>query len=126
MRCADGRRRGGALLEVLIAMTILGIAGASMAVLATESGRLVRRAQDREVELRRADALFTSVALWTREDLDRHLGDHPQGPWRLTVMRPTSVLYDVALRDTIGMRLVLHTVLYRPAATGTGGQRATP
>ena len=114
MRCASADRSGGVLLEVLVAMTILGIAGTSITTLAVDSGRQVRHARESELALRRANALLTSVSLWSREDLDRHLGDRAQGDWRMTVTRATPSLYEVALRDGTVTPPFLRTVLYRP------------
>lgn len=104
------------LLEALVALVILASAGAAVAALAVESGHVVRRTRETESELRRADGFFAIVALWPREDLDRHLGEHEQGPWRLRVDRPAPTLYSITLTDSLGRRPLLHTVLYRPAA----------
>ncbi len=107
-------------------MTILGIAGASIVTLAVDSGRLVRHAQESETDLRRADGLLTSVSLWSREDLDRHLGDRAQGAWTMTVTLASPVLYAVTLRDSATMSPFLATVLYRPSVIDQLGGNATP
>lgn len=107
-------RTGSVLLEVLVAMTILGTAGVAITTLAVDSGRLVRHAQTSEANLRRANALLTSASLWTREDLDRHLGDRAQGPWRMTITVESPALYVVSLRDSAAETALLRTVLYRP------------
>lgn len=107
------RRHGAALLEALVALTILAMAGASIVELATESSRALARARATEAELRRANALFNAVALWPREDLDRHLGDRAQGPWRMLVQRPMPTLYTVQLLDSARRREILRTTLYR-------------
>lgn len=112
------------LLEVLVAMTILGIAGASMTTLAVDSGRLVRHVRESERELRRANALLTSVSLWSRDDLDRHLGDRAQGAWRMTVIHESAELYAVSLRDSAAQVPLLRTVLYRPLPLAPQGTDA--
>ena len=115
MRARERRRRdGAALLEALVALVILATAGIAVTALAIESARVVQRAQATEAELRRADAFFTVVTLWPREDLDRHLGDHVQGPWRLRVGRLVPTLYTISLTDSLGARTLLRTALYRP------------
>jgi type II secretory pathway pseudopilin PulG len=117
MHARDRRpRRGAALLEALVALVILASAGAAVTALAVESGRAVQRAHAAEAELRRADAFFTVVALWPREDLDRHLGDREQGPWRLRVERLRPTIYTISLADSVGARPLLRTALYRPEA----------
>lgn len=106
-------RHGAVLLEAIVALTILAIAGAAVVVLATESARAVERAAAADADTQRASALLDAVALWPREDLDRHLGDREEGAWRMIVDRPTPTLYTVALLDSTGRHTILRTVLYR-------------
>ena len=107
-------RPGVVLLEVLIALAILGATGGAVAAMATQSADAVRRAHRNDDEVRRASNFLESVALWTREDLDRHLGDHGQGTWRLEVQHPAATLYTVRLTDSTGSVSLLHTALHRP------------
>jgi type II secretory pathway pseudopilin PulG len=113
---ATGRNaRGGVvLLEALVALAILGVAGGAMAALAVGASTSVRRAQDADDETRRASALLEAVALWPREDLDRHLGTRVQGAWQVDVERPAPMLYTVSVADSTGRLELLHTALYRP------------
>ena len=119
MRARDCRRRrrtrgGFALLEVLVSLVILTTAGATVVSLAAETSRAVRRAREAEMELRPALVFFGAVTLWPREDLDRHLGTRPQGPWRLRVDRVATTLYALTLTDSLGTRPLLRTVVFRP------------
>ena len=109
-----GSRRGAVLLEALVALVIMTSAGATVAALAVECGHAVQQTRSTEAELRRADAFFAIVALWPREDLDRHFGEHQQGPWRLRVDRPSLTIYAITLSDSLGARALLRTDLYRP------------
>jgi len=113
---SSGRRAGTALLEVLVALTILAVAGVAAVTLAAESAGAVRRAREADDRMRRASAFMDAVALWTRDDLDRRLGDRSQGPWRLTIDHPQPTLYVVTLADSGTGADVLHTALYRPEA----------
>jgi type II secretory pathway pseudopilin PulG len=110
------------LLEVLVALAILGIMGGAVAALAVGAGDSVRRAQRADAEARSASRFFDAVALWPREDLDRRLGSHPQGIWRVEVQRPSGALYTIALLDSSGTRMLLHSALYRPEPMTQGGQ----
>jgi type II secretory pathway pseudopilin PulG len=129
VRGRDGRRRGAsatrrrtgspqgvALLEVLVALTLLASAGVAAVALASESGAAIARARARDESVREASAFFDAVALWTRGDLDRRLGERPQGPWRLRIDRPTATLYVLVLSDSGSGAEVLRTALYRPEA----------
>ena len=114
MRIRERRRHGAVLLEALVALVIVASAGAGVAVLAVESSAAVQRTRATEAEQQRAEAYMTVVALWPRDDLDRHLGERAQGPWRLRVERPVPSIYTVTLSDSLGIRALLRTSLYRP------------
>jgi hypothetical protein len=111
------RRDGAVLLEVVVALTILATGGVTMIALASQSMDALRRAHAAEDETASASAFLHAVSLWPREDLDRHLGDRPQGHWRLRVERPLPTLYTVTLADEnadgTGGRTLLSTALYR-------------
>ena len=120
MRRDSAPRHGMVLLEVLVALTLLGVVGASVAAMAVGAGDAVHRAQRNDTELRKASAFLDAVALWTREDLDRRLGSHGQGAWRLDIQRPEPSLYLVVLADSTGTRELLHTALFRPIPATSG------
>jgi type II secretory pathway pseudopilin PulG len=107
------------LLEVLVALTILATAAASVVAFANDAARTVRRAGEAESEMRRASAFLDAVALWPREDLDRHLGERPEGPWRLHITRLTTTLYAVVLTDSTSARELLRTAVYRAEENAT-------
>jgi type II secretory pathway pseudopilin PulG len=107
-------RAGAALLEAIVALTILAIAGTAAVVMASESARTVRHAREADAEVRAASDFLDAVSLWPREDLDRHLGSRVEGPWRMRVDRPAQTLYVVSLADTAGGPELLRTALFRP------------
>lgn len=113
-RSPRGRRVGAALLEVLVALTILGTAGVAAVGATAESARAAARLRETERDLRAASAFLEAVALWTREDLDRRLGEREQGAWRLRISRTSLTVYDIVLLDSTGRRVLLGTALYRP------------
>jgi type II secretory pathway pseudopilin PulG len=100
-------------METLVALAILGTSGAALAALAVASTDAVRRAQLLDDDVRRASAFLDVVALWPREDLDRHLGAHAQGEWVLEVQHVSPALYSIAIADSGDARPLLHTALYR-------------
>jgi prepilin-type N-terminal cleavage/methylation domain-containing protein len=112
-RRADTARPGVALLEVLVALAILGFVGAAVASLAVDAADAVRRARAADTEMRRASALVDAVARWPRQDLELRLGTRRQGPWRLHVDRPAPSLYTVELADSVGGRVLLRSALFR-------------
>jgi type II secretory pathway pseudopilin PulG len=108
-------RAGAVLLEVLVALSILGVMASTAAWRTAEWMHTVHRAHTAEAEVRDAQRLLTAISLWPREDLDRHLGDRPQGAWIVNVDRATPQLYRVTLRDTASRAVALRTTLYRAA-----------
>ncbi|WP_420127341.1 type II secretion system protein [Longimicrobium sp.] len=107
-------RAGAVLLEAIVALVILAVAGTSAVTLVSQSADAVRRARVAEAEMREAGAFFHAVALWTRDDLDRRLGERRQGEWMLIIQRPAPTLYEVVLADSALAREILRTTLYRP------------
>jgi len=106
-------RHGLVLLEVIVALTIFAVAGVTVVTLATSALSAMDRAHQADVASQQANHFFDAVSLWPRSDLDRHLGDRAEGPWRLRVGRPTPTLYVVSLRDTATDRILFATSLYR-------------
>lgn len=119
-------RQGTTLIEVLVALVLVASMAAAVAALAATNANVVARAAAADLELRRASAFLDMVALWPREDLDRHLGDHEQGPWRLRVARPAPTLYTATLLDGSGRRRLLATALYRPDSLPVESPDAAP
>lgn len=107
-------RPGVVLLEALVAMTILATVGATAIALVAESTRAVSRARQIDREMRDANAFLSTVALWPRADLDRHLGDRLQGRWLMRVDRARATLFTITLSDTNPRRLLMTTSLFRP------------
>jgi type II secretory pathway pseudopilin PulG len=105
-----------ALLEVIVAMTILVIAALSTVAWVSQASDAVVRANAVAAETDAASDYLDRIALWPREDLDRHLGDRHQGVWSVLVEQPTPALYIVTIRDSSGSHTILRTVLYRPEA----------
>ena len=107
-------RRGVALLEAIVALTILTVAVLASVTMVRQGIDSVQRAEVAEAEVRRASAFMDAIALWPRADLDRHLGNRPEGPFRLAIDRPVPTLYLVALTDSSGRRELVRTALFRP------------
>ncbi|HET7586180.1 MAG TPA: hypothetical protein VFK13_14805 [Gemmatimonadaceae bacterium] len=106
-------RRGAILLEAIVAMAILGLAGTAAATYASATMHEVDRARAREKRFTRAADFLDAVALWPRADLDRHLGIRREGPWRLEIERIRPTLYVVVLSDSTSGQRLLRTSLFR-------------
>lgn len=106
--------RGVALLEAIVALTILAFAGVVAVSLTASAAGAVHRVRGAEKDMRAANAFFAAVSLWTRSDFDRHLGDRVQGSWLMRVDRPQPTLYVATLSDSASRRELLRTAFYRP------------
>lgn len=111
-------RVGVVLLETIVALTILTVAALASVAMVRQGIDTVHRAQDLERDVRKASTFMDAIALWPRTDLDRHLGNRAEGPWRLSIDRPVPTLYLVALSDSLSHRELVRTALYRPVPPG--------
>ena len=108
------QRRGTALLESLIALLVVAIAGVSLLSLASACLARVRAAHAADLASRDASAFLDAVALWPRNELMQRLGRREQGPFLLDIARPEPTVFDVRLADSTGARELLRTRLFRP------------
>lgn len=107
--------RGVALLEVLVAVTMLGVAGIGLLELVGAGTRAVAAARVREREVADEERLLAAYTLLARGDLDRRLGRREVGPYFADVQRPERTLYRIALiRGETADVEDLVTVVYRP------------
>lgn len=106
---------GVALLEVLAAITILGIAGLALVELVSSGTRALTEVRARETELADQDRLITAYALLTRPDLDQRLGRRDVGDYFVEVQRPERSLYRISLGRRAAPQMEdLVTVVHRP------------
>jgi hypothetical protein len=107
--------RGAVLFEVLVAITLLLLAGVSVVMLVSDALRSEGVLRDREREVQELDRVMTAMTLLDRVDLDRRLGRHPIGPFVADVQRPEQSLYRIAVTSAPnGAARTLVTVVYRP------------
>lgn len=109
------KRRGVALLEAVVALTILAIGGITTLEMVRAAARSVIAVQATEAETTDASAFLDLVALWPTADLDQHLGTRAIDHWQLAIDKTGSV-YRVSVFDSTGIRLLQQTSLFRPTA----------
>ncbi len=108
-------KRGSALLEAMVALTILATAGMAAVNLLAAGARSERQAAERERALREADRVLTVYTLLTRNELDQRIGSQTIGHLAVLVQRPERTLYRIAVVDTLApTQELLVTVVYRP------------
>jgi hypothetical protein len=89
--------RGVVLLEILVALTILAVAGLGLVELVSGNLRAETTARERETELGDLERLLTAHTLLTRSDLDIRLGATEIGAYVVSVQRPERELYRIAV-----------------------------
>jgi len=108
---------GIALLEVLVALTILSGAGLVLLDLVTGGIRAEREARERERVLAVEERVLTAFTLLKRDELDRRIGRHPVGNLIVDIQRPERTLYRIALVQEESPQVEdLVTVVYRREA----------
>src|SRR5262245_26275562 len=116
MRRAERRRlrarRGVALLEVVVGLSLLAVAGAPLLALLAQTIDAVDRHYRHDAEVRAASGRLDAIALWNRAQLDARTGSTPLDAWTLRVTPLNSTLYRVELADTATGAAVLATSLY--------------
>ncbi len=108
-------RRGTALLESLIALLVVGLAGTSLLALASACLDRTRRADDADRVSAAASALLDAASLWSRDELEQRLGQRRQGPFMLDVQERTPRLFEVVISYSAGAHVLLTTRLHRPS-----------
>jgi hypothetical protein len=106
--------RGVALLEAVVALTIVGVSGIA-AVLAVQQGLDgERRAVAEERLYDGASRVLAGVAVLESRELTRHIGDHADGPFVIRVQRPAPELFRLAVMDSGTLQTeLLVTVVHR-------------
>lgn len=112
------RRRGGfALIESLVALAVLGIAGLALVELSAETVRSLERARAAEERIADMDRLMSAYTLLERRDLDRRVGSRRVGEYQVRVERLGFDLFRVGIGGP-NAAPDLRTTLYRPGAEG--------
>jgi hypothetical protein len=108
--------RGVALLEVLIALAILGTVG--LALVSLESAALAAERDARALErtLAAEERVLAALTLLKRGEFDRRLGRHALGEFLVYIERPEQTLYRIAVGPADAPQVEdLVTVVYRAA-----------
>ena len=108
-----GRARpGSALLDVVVALVVLGLSGVGLIALLGQTAHSVRHVRDTEREARRASDQLARLVVADRARLLSMMGRTVSRDWIVTITQSSSDLFDVTISDTTAT--VLRTTLYRP------------
>lgn len=110
------RRRGAALLEVLVGLAILALTGTALVGAVSEAMRRERDMLLREQELVAMERVLAATSLLTRDELSQRLGDRPVGEFTVSVARPAAELFEIRVRPRGSAGDGLATLVFRPRA----------
>lgn len=113
------RERGAVLLEVLVALTIVTVAGLSVVGLLGAGLRAEQEARDREGVLATEERVLAAMTLLRRSELDQRIGRRAIGEFMVDVGRPERTLYRIAIGQGRSAHVEdLVTVVYRRGEKG--------
>jgi len=114
------RHQGAVLLEAIVALTLIAIAGVSLLELTVQTTSAEAAARSRSEIVMEANAFLESVSMWPRVDLDRHQGRRQEGKLELLTERITPTLYHVVIGTSVSegapMKVLIETTFYRHAS----------
>jgi len=114
-------RDGSALLEVVVGLTILAIAGTAFVALLAQSAGSVDAFRRHEAETVQAEAALERITLWSRTELAAHIGTSALPGLTVHISEITPSLYAIAMMDSVDRVALLRTSVYAPDSS-----RATP
>jgi len=105
-------RPGVTLLEVLVALAVLGVVGAAWVGLSAQSMHTVALYHARELEVQGAARELAALTLWSDEQFRRRIGQTRHGAFLLTVAELAPSVYGVVVADGTGAAPLLRTAFY--------------
>jgi hypothetical protein len=107
-------KRGSALLDVVIALVVLGFSGVAMITLLGQTAHSVRTVRNTERELRRASDELGRFVVYDRAELMAMVGRSLSHGWSIEVRQATPDLFDVSIAESDTSAALLRTTIYRP------------
>jgi Tfp pilus assembly protein PilV len=108
------RQRGSALLDVVIALAVLGLSGVALVTLMGQTARSMRDVRNTERELRQASDELGRFVVYDRTRLAAMVGKSVSHGWVVDVVQAAPDLFDVSVAATPTTRPLLRTTVYRP------------
>ena len=110
------RRRGSALLGVVIALVVLALGGTALIAIVGQTSHSIRSGRNTEREIRDASAELDRLVTDDRSAILAKLGTTVRGRWTINVTQATNDLFDVSVAGESRTPL-LRTTIYRPDTT---------
>jgi hypothetical protein len=102
-----------AILDVVVALTILGLSGVGLITLLGQTEHSVRQIRDTERAVRRASDEMGRFVVYDRTQLIAMVGHSAIDSWVVEISQPAADLFDVAIAPSDTEPVILRTTLYR-------------
>ncbi len=110
--------RGFALIEAIVAIAIVGTAIVATIAMVSQSLHAIETARAADKRTAAASRALERAAVFSRAELEARLGTTEHAGWTLSIDRPASTLFVLAVADTSRGTVLLRTAVYRPEAPG--------
>jgi hypothetical protein len=107
------RVHGSALLDVVIALAVLGLSGVALVTLLGQTAHSMRGVRTTERELRQASDELGRSVVYDRARLVAMVGKSVSHGWVVDVVQAAPDLFDVSVAATPTTRPLLRTTVYR-------------
>ena len=111
---ANRRRRGSALLDVVIALVVLGSSGVAMITLLGQTAHSVRTVRNTERDVRDASDELGRFVVYDRSRLIAMVGRSRSRGWSVQVSQASPDVFDVSIAESDTSVVLLRTSVYRP------------
>src|SRR5215212_2410245 len=106
--------RGSALLDVVIALAVLGLSGVALITLLGQTALSMRNVRNTERSVRQASDELGRFVTYDRTQLVSMLGRSMSHGWVVSVASASPDLFDVAIAESDTSGSLLRTTVYRP------------
>jgi hypothetical protein len=107
-------KRGSALLDVIVALVVLGLSGVAMITLLGQTAHSMRSVRNTERQSRRASDELGRFVVYDRAQLIAMVGRSLSHGWSIEVQQATPDLFDVSIAESDTSAALLRTTIYRP------------
>jgi Tfp pilus assembly protein PilV len=107
-------RRGTAIIEVLVALVVLAVAGTALVAMLGQAQASVNLTHRREHEVEPAVQLLDEVLTMSHGEIEARIGSTRRRGFSLTISASAPSLYALQVANTATGVVLLRTTLYRP------------
>lgn len=107
-------RSGFTLLELIVAITLLGTVGTALVALVRQTRATMDQALASEMRVRHASRTLHELSRETRAQLERRIGRRRSDAYEVRVDRESHDLFALALVDTATGVVLVETIVHRP------------